>query len=122
MCLLKKKKNLKIVCAWCIKYPICFTSVLGIYLLMSSKASKMLWHMSGNCLTSLLRRVIDSADNVSKRFSDYSECNNNTVLVGRIFRQRDVYLRESFNLKTCLTSQGISGLMSNCGNGYSIKQ
>jgi len=54
---------------------------------MSSRASEMLWQMSGSCLTSLLRRVLDSADDVSKRFSDYSECYNSTMLVGRIFRQ-----------------------------------
>lgn len=58
----------------------------------------MLWQMSGVCLISLLRSVIDSADNVSKLFSDYSECYNNTVLVGRIFRQWGVYLRELLNL------------------------
>lgn len=68
-----KKKYFKIVCASCIKYPIDFTSVFGIYLLMPSKASRMLWQMSGNCLTGLLGKVIDSTDYMTKDFSEYSD-------------------------------------------------
>lgn len=51
---------------------ISLTSVFGIYLLVPSRASEMLWQMSGNCLTGLTRRIQGSADNVSKQFSGYS--------------------------------------------------
>lgn len=80
--------------------PISFTSVLGIFLIMSSRASEMLWQMSGKCLTALMRRIRGRAANASEQFPGFSVVEPYSAS-GQHFQAMRCLLRELFHLDTC---------------------